>query len=283
MAVEQITPEQKEIATEALKECMESVEQDTQELAQEVEKKIKEKADQISQQLAAIPTEIIKQIQDAIDFLMKIINGYNFPGSTKFDADKIIDQIELALQPVVDALESLPVPEIPGLKQVKDLLELLRQIKLTNDEKKEIDRRFDILPTVPPELISIVNALIQAIQTIATMLPLILINLIFQMISAIIDCFKLIYDKIGVPSIPFPLTIIPDCLDLMPKIFMLIPNFTSKIKDVVEAKIRQTVAKITILQFPELPRSISLQDLHPSCPQRPESAVDAADTASNAT
>lgn len=271
MAIEQITPEQKEAAENALANCKLSMEQDQEQIAQQAAKQAKEQADEAMQALAQIPNEIIQNIQDAITLLTNIVSGYNFPGSPSFDADAIIDSIIALVDPVIAGLDALPIPSIPGLSNIVELLAKLSSIKLDPADKEEVDSNFkDKLPSIPPEFYAIVNALLAALQTIAYTLPLSLISLIFNMLNTIIGLFQQIAGVIGVPGIPPPLSLVPDCITLMPKILDLIPKFGIQIGTVVENKVRSLLALMTVKQFPEPPEDITQPELNQSCPNRPE-------------
>lgn len=47
--------------------------------------------------------------------LMKLISDYKNTESPDFNPDEVIAKLEAMLKPVLNALSSLPVPEIPGL------------------------------------------------------------------------------------------------------------------------------------------------------------------------
>ena len=94
--------------------------------AAEQMKKAKEAVDKVQQQLAEFPENAIKDLNDAIKLLISIISG-NMPANDKsFDPKAVIAQLEAMLKPVLSALSSLPVPEIPGLAQIADILAALK-------------------------------------------------------------------------------------------------------------------------------------------------------------
>lgn len=106
---------------------------------------------------------------------MKIINNYENPNSKKFNSKSVIAELEAMLKPVLKALTSLPVPSIPGLAQIADLLASLKSFVSSDDSGGEEAPQAEI----PPELTAKLKDLLAAIQSLCTTLPLVLVNLIF--------------------------------------------------------------------------------------------------------
>lgn len=65
--------------------------------------------------MSEFPEKAIGDLNKAIDYLMKIVSGAVSATSDEFDPDAVIANLEAMLKPVLSALYSLPVPEIPGL------------------------------------------------------------------------------------------------------------------------------------------------------------------------
>lgn len=78
----------------------------------------KEALDKMQQQLAELPEIAVGNLMKVIDMLLNIISGCVDNVSEMFDPAKIIAKIEQLLKPVISTLTSLPIPEIPGLKQI---------------------------------------------------------------------------------------------------------------------------------------------------------------------
>lgn len=266
MAIEQISSEQAKKTIEIKAECAQSVAQKMEQKATEQIKKAKEELDKLSQSLAKIPEKAIKNLNEAIYKLMKIINGYEQPDDPEFDPAKIIAKIKSLLKPVVSALSSLPVPKIPGLSNISKLLDALTyMISSTsdNDTKSSIKKP---KAEYPPNLKATLLDLLSAIQSLCTTLPLVLINLIFQMLDVIVGLFNDIAGVIGVPSIPYPLNLIPNCISMMPDIMNFALQVPGKLMNTIDGTLKQAYGKITSMQFPETPDDVQKPELLSPCP-----------------
>lgn len=271
MAVEQITKEQAAKTTEIQQECEQSKVQQAQQAAVEQAKKAKEELDKLSQSLAKIPEKAIKSLNDAIQQLMKIINGYESPNDPEFDPAKILASIESLLNPVISSLSSLPVPSIPGLSQISGLLAALKSMLSTlSSDSGSGDGSSMKKPKAefPPELKATILDLLSAIQSLCTTLPLVLINVIFQMLNIIIKLFSDIAGVIGVPSIPFPLSLVPNCISMMPDIMSFALQVPGQLMNVTSGILKQAYGKISSMQFPKPPDDIAKPDELRPCPCR---------------
>lgn len=265
MAIEQISSEQAKKTVEIKAECAQSVAQQMEQKATEQLKKAKEELDKLSQSLAKIPEKAIKNLNEAIQKLMKIINGYEPPDDPEFDPAKIIAKLESLLKPVVSALSSLPVPKIPGLSDISKLLDALTSmISSTSDDTKSSTKKPKA--EYPPNLKATLLDLLSAIQSLCTTLPLVLINLIFQMLDIIVGLFNDIAGVIGVPSIPYPLNLIPNCISMMPDIMKFALQVPGKLMNTVDGTLKQAYGKITSMQFPEVPDDVQKPELLSPCP-----------------
>ena len=151
MAVETISPEQAKQAVEAEKLCQESLAQKATQESIEAAKKAKEEVDKATQKLAAIPEDAIEDLSKAMQKLMKIINGWEDTSAPEFDPDKIIADIQKLLDPVVNKLcsiiDSVGLPNIPGLTDIAELLAKLSSMKSTGPKKPGKN------PEIPPQLL----------------------------------------------------------------------------------------------------------------------------------
>lgn len=270
MAIEQITPEQQQNSNQSLKECQDGLSQQMQQAAEDAAKKLADDVKKISQQLAQVPVEILEQLEKAKDKLCKIINGYENPELPEFDPAKILIEIEKMLKPVIDGLKKLPVPSIPGLADISELLKKLMAMasNLSGLSKIELNKLVPKRPQTPNKILDCISELINAIQTLMTALPLVLINVIFQMINVIISLFQQIAGVIGVPGIPYPLSLVPDCIELVPKIFDLMLNASTKISCMTKGIVRKKLQEIQALQIPSPPDNIKSPSVKPPCPKR---------------
>ena len=65
------------------------------------------------------------------------------------------------------------------------------------------------------------------------------------MLNVIIKLFKQIAGIIGVPSIPFPLNLVPKCISMMPDIMSFMLEAPGKMFDVSYASLKKAYGKIT--------------------------------------
>lgn len=247
--VEAITPEQQKQAEENLALSEESAAQRTEQAAADAEKKAADAVNQANQKLARLPEEVIDSLSEAIGTLMKIINGWEDPSSSSTDPDSIISKLEALLDPVVGTLSGIisdiGLPEIPGLKQIGDLLAALKSTKPMDkpdgwtgpwpkDEKR---------PEIPQEMKRILQELLVAVQSLAITLPMVCINILFNTVDLIL--------KTGIPvvglnfytiigMVPY-IKQIPDLVGLAPKIVDLVTNMSGKLGGAVEGKLKQMV------------------------------------------
>ena len=302
MATEKLTDQQKQVSDMLEESCQASLVQQNKQKAQESLQKAKEQLDKQSQMLAQLPEQAVIKLDKAEKQLMSIIDGYVDIDSPEFNIDKIIKQIEQMIKPLINMLGSIPVPSIPGIQQISDLLTALKTlIKITDDKKdkenKEDDQNENLedqlkqgledgmdkiseievkVPPVeiPPKLIETAKRLIISIISLCVMLPLVLINLIFQMIAAIIKMFKKISEKLGYPEIPYPLNLVANCLEMMPEIIKFVKNAPTKLYDTVCGSLKKAYGKITSLQVPSIPDDVNVPKSLQTCSLHAKKAED---------
>ena len=265
MAVEKLTDKQIRAADEAEGLCQMSLDQTMKQAVAEQMKKAKEAVDKVQQQLAEFPENAIKDLNDAIKLLISIISG-NMPANDKsFDPKVVIAQLEAMLKPVLSALSSLPVPEIPGLAQIADILAALKAFmsSLGSQTEKTVSTS---QAQIPPELNALLRDLLGSIVSMTSTLPLVLINLVWQMFNAIIGMFKQIAGVIGVPSIPFPLNLVPNCIAMMPDLMQFMLKAPCQIVGATCSGLMNAFGQITSMQIPSMPDRIELPKPLPSCP-----------------
>ena len=124
------------------------------------------------------------------------------------------------------------------------------------------------LSEIPPQLMAMLNNLLNSLLSLCSTLPLVLINLVFQMLNVIIGLFKQIAGILGVPSIPFPLNLVPNCIAMMPDLMNFTLQLPGKMFDAAYGTLKSTYGKIMSLQIPEIPDGIKMPDSLASCPQR---------------
>lgn len=273
MAIQEATEAQKQQADISLKDCMKSLAQQANQLAAEQMVKAKEAIDKATQALAQLPEKAIGSLNEAITMLLNIVNGHVNTTSSKFNAETIIAQLEALLNPVIKALSSLPIPAIPGLTLIKQILKALKALIASLSSSGTEQNLYMSTAEIPPELMDLLRDLLSAIQSLCTTLPLVLINLVFQMLNCIISLFKQIAGILGVPSIPYPLNLVPKCIEMMPDIMAFILQVPGKLFDAMYGTLKRAFGSITDLNFPEMPDKIELPKLYVPCPLRSNSKV----------
>lgn len=253
-------------AEEIKKLCQETVQQVDLQVLAEQRKILKKQVDDFIVQLGEIPVDLINSIYEVFTKLMKVVSGYTDPTKYDFDSTEVIDSIISALEPIIAGLTALPVPSVPGLPELPELLNKLKQAAANQDfpKKPDVDGK---LPEIPQEIIEIIKDILTVIQSICTTLPMVMINVIFQMLNAIIGMFGQIAGVIGVPGIPFPLSLVPQCIELAPKIADLIINLPIRISQVIKNIIEKKI-DIVKLSIPDKPENIMIPKPLPPCPDR---------------
>ena len=82
---------------------------------------------------------------------------------------------------------------------------------------------------------------------------MLLIDILFQMMAVIPDLFNMIAGVIGVPSIPFPLSLVTEMPALMPKIKKLTTELPTQVRQLVEGVVKQKYAESMALSVPKPP------------------------------
>lgn len=269
MAIQEATEQQEKTAKTNLSICGKSLIQDAEQKTIEKLIEAKKTLDNVNQQLAQFPEKAIGQLNTAIYKLLKIINGHVSNLSKEFDPKKIIDELEKLIKPIIKALSSLPVPEIPGLKQIIKLLALLKSLLESTSNADGQPITVDISVDIPPALIDALTDLLSALQSLCATLPLVFINLVFKMFQCVINVLKRLASAIGISlTLPYPLNIVPQCSDLLPDIMDFMLQVPSKLNNVIQGILKKIFGKISSLQFPSMPDTVNMPSFLPSCPQR---------------
>lgn len=277
MAIEKLTAQQKQVGDTVEDTCTRSLAQQAEQIAQEKMQEAKELLDKGQQMLAQLPEQAIMKLDEAIKFLMSIINGYIDVDSPEFDPMAIIKKIEEMLNPLIDTLCALPVPTVPGLEEIADLLDALKaMITSMSEGNGEAGLPSAELPSVeiPPTLMATLKRLVNSLMSLCTTLPFVFINLIFQMFAAVIKMFKRIAEELGFPEIPYPLSLVPECIEMIPDMMNFVKDCPTKIYDTAYGAMKKMYGKITSLQVPSLPDDIKAPKSLPTCSLHSEHAED---------
>lgn len=78
------------------------------------------------------------------------------------------------------------------------------------------------------------------------------------MLNVIIGLFKQIAGIIGVPSIPYPLSLVPNCITMMPDMMQFIMQAPGKLYDTAYATLKKVCGKLLTMQVPTPPTDIQI-------------------------
>jgi len=219
--------------------------------------KTKNVSDELGQQIAKLPPNLLMTIDAIKDWLLNILIGIESPQSEQFDPEKIIKELMELVDKIIGQVTSLPVPEIPGLSQLNQILQALKMMTqpISGKSKTELKDLVPIKPNIPTYLVDVIQDIETGIQTIVINLPFILINLIFQMLDVIISLFDKIASVIGVPEIPYPLNLVPNVIQMLPDIGKFILQGQIQLKNTIKGIAKDKLRELQALQFPSIPQS----------------------------
>lgn len=156
--------------------------------------------------------------------------------SPEFDGDIAIGDFKKLLDPLIGAIS--PIESIVGkVPLIGDIMGAISKLIANNDNggltKTEIKLRVPNKPEIPTSLINKVNETCQTVQEFCFRLPMLLIDVIFQMLNAIFDMFNQIAGVIGVPSFPFPFNLVTSMPSMMSKVEDFVTSAPSQVKNIV--------------------------------------------------
>lgn len=281
--VEQVTEMQKKAAETAKSICEEGLSQKTQQLVDDAAKladqTMKEATQQLNdanRKLAQIPEDAMLKLKEVEAKLWQVIAGLQSPSDPNWDGKAIVAQIEALLNPIISGLSSLPVPSIPGLSDIKELLAKLSELLAMTPEscgisKTELAALVPQKPELPTYLLDTLKSLVEAIQTLCMTLPIVMVNLAFDMLGAIYDMFDQIVGVIGVPPPIYPFSLVKQVPKVGKDIKDFIVNAPGKVNNVVKGVIQEKLQLISALKHPQLPvdpPDMTVPKNLPACPER---------------
>ncbi len=212
----------------------------------------------IQRKLADIPLSIEEKIQgvkDTLDAILgrKLDAALN-PELPSFNLEVILAKMQAIIDPLLAAVGPIESVggSIPILGDLAGMFGILSSgsggKKLTKEQIKKLVPK---LPSLPDNLSDVVKGIFDDICIAGQMMPMILINVIFQMLDTIVGMFNQIAGIIGVPPIPFPLSLIPQCIEAIP----LMWDFMIKVPVLMGASVKglliDKLAEAMALAVPE--------------------------------
>ena len=242
-------------AKKALAMCKKSIKLPDEEKAREASKEIEKALQKAAAELAKLPDDIVKQFKQIESFLQSLITGFgdmNFmleDGMVDLEAklDSMIASLQSLLDPVFNTATSLSLPLPPIVAPIKDLLAMIPQMGkdppgLTPDQKALIEKFKKQKIQIPQDWKESLNKMKDSLFTVMTTFPLCLIQLIFNMIDALIGQILALGG-----AMPYPLNLIPLAIQLMPKLLMLQQQLPQIMYQIIEKKIKDMVAQAMAL------------------------------------
>lgn len=243
---------------------------------------IKDMSDKVNQAIAEIPLKVedkMNQIKNILDMILGIaLPPLEDPEDMNFDVNAIIGKAMAVINPVLNGIapiESL-VGKVPILGDLAGIFSMISAMNSTNSDAKDtfMERFGNMMPDIPDNVLDTVKNILDDIWNFCIQLPMIMIDVIFQMIEVIIGMFEQIAGMIGVPEIPYPLSLIPTCISLTPKIKLLIKRLPKYVWAALKGTLKQKYAEIMSLSIPTPPLGIpDIDDGEadkPSCQSKPE-------------
>lgn len=232
--------------------------------------------EKVLQKIAEIPLTIEEKIEDIKDTLDKLLGKYldkmMNPESPEFDLDIILAKIKGIIDPLLACIGPLEAvgSKVPILGDLTAIIGLLSSSKgggqLSKEEIKKIIGQFK--PDIGDKMKNALIAIGEDISAMVQQLPMILINIIFQMIGVIIGLFQQIAGVIGVPGIPYPLSLLPQCINAWPIIQIVVMQLPSLMQAAIKGLIKDKLAEAMALSVPKPNIDMSLmQSLVPSPPK----------------
>ena len=242
-------------AKKALATCKKSIKLPDEELANKAKIEAEKALQKMAAQLAKLPDDIVKQFKEIESFLQSLITGFgdmNFmleDGMVDLEAqlDSMIASLQSMLDPVFNTASALSLPLPPIVAPIKDLLAMIPQMGkdppgLTPDQKALIEKYKKMKIQIPQDWETSLNKMKDSLFTVMTTFPLCLIQLIFNMIDALIGQILALGG-----AMPYPLNLIPLAIQLMPKLLTLQMKLPQVMYQIIEKKIKDMVAQAMAL------------------------------------
>lgn len=255
MAVEQITSSQAKNAQLVQIESDDSLAKKIAFIADDAARKTKQAADLASEAAANAPDLVMVGLQQSIEAMLTMINGYQNAKNPTFDPMPLITKITASLNTVIVQLQGLQIPAIPGLAIIKGLLVKLETISAaTKTVESQTGSKPGYNPEISPELMNTVQDLLVATQSLCCVIPLAILKLVFDMFNNVIQCFKQIMPhNYGLPTIPSPLATAPLCSAAMPNFIDFVTNFSGQLGTVTYGTFRKQAKILQDAQIPAQP------------------------------
>lgn len=242
-------------AKKVLAMCQKSLKLPDEEKARELAKDAEKALQKAAAKLAELPDDIVKQFKMIESKLQELITGFgdmNFmleDGTTDLEVlvDTMIAQLQSMLDPVFTTATSLALPLPPIVAPIKDILTMIPQMGkdppgLTPDQKALIKKFKKQKIQIPQDWLESLSKMKDSLFTVMTTFPLCLIQLIFNMVNALLGQVMALGG-----AMPYPLNLLPLAISLMPKLLTLQMRLPQVMHQIIEKKIKDMVAQAMAL------------------------------------
>lgn len=229
----------------------------------------------VAADLAKMPDDIVKQFKQIESLLQTLVTGF---GDLNFmledgivDLEAMIDSMNAQLQglidPVFNTATSLSLPVPPVVAPIKDLLAMIPQMgndppQLTDTQKQRIEEFKKQKIQIPDDWKESLTKMKDSLMVVMATFPVCLIQLIFNMIDALIGQVLALGG-----SMPYPLNLIPLAMQLMPKLITLQMKLPQVMYQMLEKKTKDMVAQAMALGTSAGSAVDGIVAPTPSCPE----------------
>ncbi len=262
-------------AKKTLEMCKKSISLPDEELGRKAAIQAEKALQQAAAELAKMPDELVKQFKQIESMLQQLVTGF---GDLNFmvedsaqDMEMLVDamlaQLQSLLDPVFNTATSLSLPLPPIVAPVKDLIAMIPKMGkdppgLTPDQKALIEQFKKQKIQIPQDWKDSLNSMKDSIAIVMATFPICLLQLVFNMIDALIGQVLALGG-----AMPYPLNLIPLAIQLMPKLFMLYVQFPQNLYKVLEKKVKDMVAQAMALGASVGSAVDGIVAPTPSCPE----------------
>lgn len=242
-------------AKKVLAMCEKSLKLPDEELSKKAQIKAEKALQQAAAQLSKLPDDMIKQFKQIENLLQTLITGFgdlNFmveDGLIDAEAyvDKMIASLQSLMDPVFNTATALALPLPPIVAPVKDLLAMIPQMGkdppgISPEQKALIEKYKTMKIQIPQDWLESLKNMKDSLLTVMGMFPVCLVQLIFNMIDALVGQILALGG-----AAPYPLNLIPLAIQLMPKLFMLYLQFPQIFYKIIEKKFKDMMAQAMAL------------------------------------
>lgn len=189
----------------------------------------------------------------------------------KAEADKAANSLTTAKEHGLAALDSAKSAADQGIdnaKQAKDEL------------SKSMTGAFDNLrmPTMPDGLGEALEETWKSLTMVASNLQNVMLVVLFKLLEAVFKCFNEIVGIIGVPSMPYPLSLIPQLIPAVIDIAMFVITFPISLYNAIKTIAKRKVKAMVVADLPTPPKiEPTIQPIAPTSddvPTPPEATWD---------